>query len=360
MNRFRRPPLALIAAFLLGGIVVPNVRLRWEPAHAAPAAVNPVLQAPEEVYARAAALAGPSVVNIDTEGRVRVRSLFDEDFLLGGPRYQRVTTSGSGIILNPYGDIVTNEHVVGNADSIKVTLEDGHQYTGRVVGTDHSTDVAVIHIAANNLPAARLGSSQQLVPGQLAVAIGNPYGLRFTVTHGIVSATGRPVKVQDRIYENLIQTDCAINPGNSGGALLDREGRVIGINTLVMDAANGVGFAIPIDTAERIVRELKKYGKVKRAWTGIYAGPVTQSIRRYLGIQEDGGAFVEGVVPGSPADEAGVQRGDIVMELGGKHVTDDDSLRRITEGLHIGEKTTIKVFRGNQRAAGEITLREAP
>jgi serine protease Do len=351
-------------AFLLGGWIIPNLRVSWggPQAHASPFGEPDLSRLnPEEVYARAAAIAGRSVVNIDTEKRVRVRSLFfDDDDFFGGPRYRRVAGSGSGVIVSSDGDILTNAHVVEGADTIAVTLPDGRQFKGRVIGSDHSTDVALVKVDGSNLPAAHIGTSQGLVPGQIAVAIGNPLGLRFTVTHGIVSALGRPIKLGDRVYENLIQIDCPINPGNSGGALVDRNGQVIGINTLVAEAANGVGFAIPIDTAQRIASELRKYGKVKRPWTGLYCGPVTPDIQRYFGLDRAEGAFVEGVVPDSPADQAGIRRGDILLEMNGQKVRDDDDLRHMTEKLKIGQKVTVRIRRGDQMGAGEMTIRESP
>ena len=373
LNRFGIG-LGVILAFALGGLILPNLHVNWvgprataEPSESAarggfltPADVARLN--PEEVYARAAALAGPSIVNIDTESRVRVRGFFDDDFFFGGggPRYRRVAGAGSGVIVSTDGDIITNEHVVRGAERIRVTLPDGKSYPGKVLGGDPQTDVALVHIDGVKFPSANIGTVKDLVPGQLAVALGNPLGLRFTVTHGIVSALGRPMKFQERVYENLIQTDCAINPGNSGGALVDREGKVIGINTLVLEA-NGVGFAIPIDTAVRVAKELKQYGKVKRPWTGIFASAVTEQMRQYFQLESSlRGAFVEGIVQGSPADEAGLQRGDIVLELDGKPVRNDDDLRHATEKLKIGQKVTVKILRGDQRASGDMTIRESP
>lgn len=314
---------------------------------------------PDEIYARAARIASRSVVNIDTEKRVRVRGFFFDDDLFG-PRFRRMAGSGSGVILTADGEIVTNEHVVGGAERIVVTLHDGRRFPGTLVGADRSTDVALVKVEAKGLPAAPLGSPQNLVPGQLAVAVGNPLGLRFTVTHGIVSALGRPVRVEDRVYENLIQTDCAINPGNSGGALVDREGKLIGINTLVADAANGVGFAIPIDTAQRIVAQLRKYGKVKRPWTGIYAANMNRYLQSRLGAPSDEGIIVAQVAPNSPADEAGIAPGDIVLELDGKKIASEDQFRRLVESLSIGKKVEIIVWREGRRLRGELTLVEAP
>src|SRR5437016_9499433 len=200
-RRLARFDLVVIVAlaFVLGGWVMPNLHVSWREPVAQAKGTDITTISPDEVYARAAAVAGPSIVNIDTESRVRVRSFFDDDSF-GGPRYRRVSSSGSGVLVSADGEIITNEHVVGNAESIKVTLPDGRAMNGRVLGVDHSTDVALIKVDGANLHPAKIGTSQGLIPGQLTVALGNPLGLRFTVTHGIVSAMGRPIKIGDRVY----------------------------------------------------------------------------------------------------------------------------------------------------------------
>ncbi|HXG22960.1 MAG TPA: trypsin-like peptidase domain-containing protein [Chthonomonadales bacterium] len=357
-----RTLLLVITAFILGGLVLPNIRISWrEPSARAnlPWSKLSANLPPEEIYARAAAIAGPSVVNIDTEKRVRVRRFFfEEEFF--GPRFQRITGSGSGVIIGKNGEIVTNSHVVEGADSIAVTLSDGRTFRGRVIGSDYITDVALVKIDANNLPVARLGTSRDLVPGQLAIAIGNPLGLRFTVTHGIVSQLGRPRTLDGRVYENLIQTDTAINPGNSGGALVDREGKVIGINTLVAEGAQGVGFAIPIDTVMRIAGELRKYGKVKRPWTGMLVTAITEDIQAYFGLPSREGVIVTRVVRGGPADQAGIQPGDILLELAGQRIRNEEDYRRIAGGLRIGQRAGVLILREEGRFRGEIVIQESP
>jgi S1-C subfamily serine protease len=354
--------LLFVAAFLLGGLVLPNIQIAWrEPSAGAnpPWAKLAASLPPEEVYARAAAIAGPSVVNIDTEKRVRVRRFFfEEEFF--GPRYQRVTGSGSGVIIGANGEIVTNSHVVEGADNIVVTLSDGRTFRGRVIGSDYITDVALVKIDAHNLPVARLGTSKSLVPGQLAIAIGNPLGLRFTVTHGIVSQLGRPRTLDGRVYENLIQTDTAINPGNSGGALVDREGKVIGINTLVAEGAQGVGFAIPIDTVMRIAGELRKYGKVKRPWTGMLVTSITEDIQAYFGLPSREGVIVTRIFRGGPADQAGIQPGDILLELAGQRVRHEEDYRRIVGQLRIGQRASVVILREEGRFQGELLIQESP
>src|SRR5579871_5636525 len=245
--------ILVVGAFIVGGLVLPNVRVSWRgPVSQAQATSGlsvapgapPHGLAPDEVYARAAQAAYKSVVNIDTTQRVRVRDLFDDFF---GPRYRNSMSEGSGVIISSDGYILTNEHVVGGPNEvgrrITVTLTNGQQFAGTVLGADHASDVALIKVSGSSLPAAKIGTVRGLVPGQMVVAIGNPLGLRFTVTHGVVSALGRPVSVEDRIYSNLIQHDALINPGNSGGALVDAEGQVIGINTLVSTEGQEIGRA---------------------------------------------------------------------------------------------------------------------
>lgn len=357
--------VVLAALILVAGMwMAPYVRVSWrEPdadAQQAARGGDAVALPPEEIYARAARIGGRAVVNIDTEQRVRTRRFnwFGDELL--GPLRNVPAGTGSGVIINAEGDVVTNQHVVDGADRIIVTLQSGQKFEGALVGADRSTDIAVVRIKGDRLPVATIGSAKNLVPGQIAVAIGSPLGLRFTVTQGIVSALGRPVRVGDRVYENLIQTDCAINPGNSGGALVDRDGRVIGINTLVAASANGVGFAIPIDIAVRIADELRKNGKIRRPWTGMYTAPVTEYIAQRLGLDSTAGAFVQGVAPGSPADEAGIAPGDIVVEFDGKKVASDDDLRHATARLRIGQTVQIAILRDGERLKGDLTLTEAP
>jgi serine protease Do len=375
---FRRSRLriliAVIGAFVLGGLIVPNLRISWrvpdsraEPGSGlgvAPGA-PPKGLAESESYARAAQIASPSVVNIDTQQRVSP-GFMEDDWLSDGPRVR--TTEGSGVIINAKGDILTNEHVVGPAHEenkkIRITLNDGtgRVFTGTVIGADHTTDVALVHIDAPNLPVAQMGTVQGLVPGQMAVAIGNPLGFRFTVTHGVVSALGRPIndEGEGRVYENLIQTDCAINPGNSGGALINLQGQVIGINTIIASRAQGIGFAIPIDTALRVADELKRFGHVKRPWLGLVTVTNTQQLIAYYDLPNVSGVVVARIVPEGPAAGAGLKRGDVITKINGEPVTKEEDIKNIEKRLKIGQQVQFELRRGDQSGKGTLTVGEAP
>ncbi|HZP80195.1 MAG TPA: trypsin-like peptidase domain-containing protein [Chthonomonadaceae bacterium] len=365
--------LTLLAAFVLGGLILPylHIKVSWrEPvSEAAPGSGLGVTVGPPqplseaEAYARAAQIASPAVVNIDTKKRVRVpTSIFDDDW--PSPRYGVASSEGSGVIINSQGDILTNEHVVGAAGEankrISVTLQDGRQFVGTVIGSDHTTDVALVHIEGKNLPVAKLGTVRGLVPGQMVVAIGNPFGFRFTVTHGVISALDRPISTEDRVYERLIQTDCAINPGNSGGALVNLRGEVVGINTIVLNRGQGIGFAIPMDTAVRVANELKRYGKVKRPWLGVFTVTNSPALARFYGLPEKEGAVVANLSPDGPAYAAGIRPGDIITSINGKPVRTDDDLKEAEKKLEIGQRAKLEIQRGDQLGNGVVTVGEAP
>jgi serine protease Do len=363
---FWRLAPALIGAFLLGGWLLPHLRLEWvsgprerDSVTAAPAVVTG-LPGAEEPIARAAAAVSPAVVNIDTVSRVTVGTgdpFFDEFF---GRRTVQRQGEGSGFIIDDRGHILTNEHVVAGANEITVTLANGRRLKGRVVGADRYSDVALVKVSAKSLPAAPLARSQSLRPGQWAIAIGNPYGLQHTVTAGVVSNVGRPVNAGDRAYERLIQTDAAINPGNSGGPLVDGRGRVIGINTVVLENAQGIGFAIPIDVALRVADELIRNGRVNRPWTGFITRTITPEIANYLGMAQATGAIVEQVAPDSPADRAGLRSGDIMLELSGKKIASADGVTAILKKAKIGDRLPTTVLRGDHVLKGEIVVQNAP
>lgn len=234
---------------------------------------------------------------------------------------------GSGIILDRRGLIVTNNHVIDGASQVRISLKDGRTFTGEVVGTDEATDVAVIRVEADDIPAAELGDSERLRVGQFVLAIGNALALPGgpTVSMGVLSAKGRPLPGSDFIFEGLLQTDAAVNPGNSGGPLADLEGRIIGITTMMIPYAQGMGFAIPINTVKKIAQEILENGRVSRRWIGISGVDVTPQLARRYNLQTESGFLVAEVVPRSPADYAGIRNGDVVVGVDGgdvKHTKD--------------------------------------
>ncbi|MEW6498265.1 MAG: HhoA/HhoB/HtrA family serine endopeptidase [Cyanobacteriota bacterium] len=311
---------------------------------------------------------GPAVVRIDASRTVTSRipeafnnPLFRDFFGADIPdqSQQRVERgTGSGFIINSDGMILTNAHVVDGADTVNVTLKDGRSFAGKVVGTDSVTDVAVIKIQANNLPAVPVGDSNQLKPGEWAIAIGNPLGLDNTVTTGIISATGRSssqVGVSDKRVE-FIQTDAAINPGNSGGPLLNASGQVIGMNTAIIQRAQGLGFAIPINTAQRIANELIAKGKVDHPYLGIQMVTLTPELKDNinnnpnsgLSVDEDRGVLIAKVISGSPAAKAGLRAGDVINKINGQPVKNAEDIQKAVEGSQVGSNLQIKLRR-NQR-----------
>jgi len=308
----------------------------------------------------------PAVVFIGTEQVVdrRMRGTPLEEFFLGdGRRTQRRTVQslGSGVIIDPSGTIVTNDHVIRGASAVHVVLADGRQIDAEVVGADAQNDLAVLRIQSKTpLPAAKLGTSSDLMIGETVVAIGSPFGLTKTVTSGVLSAMGRSFKANDQLYIDFLQTDAAINPGNSGGPLLNLDGEVVGINTAIFSGAQGIGFAIPVDKVRRIVQELKSFGKVRPAWVGINAMDLTAATARKLGWDRSDGVLVESVDPGSPAAQAGVHPGDIVAELGGSPVKDADELQARLRGYPARAAMPLVLFRDGQSVQVTVTPTEFP
>lgn len=317
---------------------------------------------------------GPAVVRIDSSRTVtsRVpdafnnpifRQFFGED-LPTSPQERVERGTGSGFILNSNGQIVTNAHVVEGADTVNVVLKDGRTFKGKVLGSDRLTDVAVIKIEANNLPAVTLGNSEQLKPGEWAIAIGNPLGLDNTVTTGIISATGRSssqVGVPDKRVA-FIQTDAAINPGNSGGPLLNASGQVIGVNTAIIQGAQGLGFAIPINTAQRIANELATKGKVEHPYLGIQMVTLTPELKQNinsnpnagLSVQEDKGVLIAKVVPNSPAAKAGLRAGDVIQKVNSQPVKGADEIQKLVENVQVGGNLKLELRRNQSNV--EVTV----
>jgi serine protease Do len=303
----------------------------------------------------------PAVVFIGTESEAespfRGRRSVMEDFFGAPPQRQRQQGLGSGVIVDPNGIIITNDHVIRGASAIHVVLADGRELEADVIGSDANNDLAVLKVSAKQpLPAAKLGTSSDLMIGETVVAIGSPFGLSKTVTSGVVSATGRTFKADGRTYNDFIQTDTAINPGNSGGPLLNVDGDVIGINTAIFASAQGIGFAIPADKVRRIMDELTRFGKVRPAWVGIEAQNLTPKLARQLGWDRTYGAVVTDVEPGSPAEKAGIRRGDVLAEMGGSRVADAEDYITRARGYPARAAFPLVLF----REGGQLTLQVTP
>ncbi|BAZ12079.1 peptidase S1 and S6 chymotrypsin/Hap [Calothrix sp. NIES-4071] len=310
---------------------------------------------------------GPAVVRIDSSRTVKASlpDEFNDPFFRrffgaqGQPQQKRVERgTGSGFILSADGRILTNAHVVDGADTVTVKLQDGRSFQGKVLGRDELTDVAVIKIQANNLPTVTIGNSDQLRSGESAIAIGNPLGFDNTVTTGVISATGRSsslIGAQDKRV-SYIQTDAAINPGNSGGPLLNSRGEVVGMNTAIIQGAQGLGFAIPINTAQRISSQLISTGKVQHPYLGIQMQALTPELKENinsdpnsgLNVDSDKGVLIRRVVPNSPAAQAGIRAGDIIEKLNGQPVADADGVQKAVEDSKIGADLRMDVRRNGQ------------
>ena len=263
---------------------------------------------------------------------------------------------GSGIILDRKGLIVTNNHVIDGANQVHVNLKDGRTFVGEVVGSDEATDVAVIRVNASDLPAAELGNSEALKVGQFVLAIGNALALPGgpTVSMGVLSAKGRPLPGTDFIFEGLLQTDAAVNPGNSGGPLADLDGRIIGITTMMIPYAQGMGFAIPINTVKKIAQEILESGRVSRRWIGISGIDVTPQVARRYDLQAQAGFLIAEVVPRSPADYAGLRGGDVIVGADGGAVNHTKDLLLAISKVGTGGVISLEVNRMGRSGAVEV------
>ncbi len=307
---------------------------------------------------------GPAVVRIDSARTVRRANRFNDPSLrqLPGnspsPNSRVVRGTGSGFIFKSDGLVLTNAHVVDGADTVTVTLKDGREFTGQVLGEDTLTDVAVVKIQATGLPVVKVGNSEQLRPGEWAIAIGNPLGLDNTVTAGIISGTGRSsadVGVPDKRI-NFIQTDAAINPGNSGGPLLNQQGQVIGINTAIIGGAQGLGFAIPINRAQAIANQLIADGRVEHPYLGIQMATLTPTLKETLSrdssngvrVEADAGVVIVGVARNSPAAQAGLRPGDVIQQISGQTVKTADQVQQVVDSSSIGGRLPLEVSRNGR------------
>ncbi|HVN76559.1 MAG TPA: Do family serine endopeptidase [Thermoanaerobaculaceae bacterium] len=338
------------------------------------------LEAQNRAFEHIAAAVTPAIVNIQTTQVIKVQqSPFSQDPFFhqffgemfgpyNVPREQREHALGSGVIVTPDGTIVTNNHVVAKATEIQVMLSDKRVFKARVVGTDPDTDVAVIKIDATGLPTVTWGDSSTLRVGDLVMAFGNPFGLNFTVTRGIVSAVGR-AGLGIESFEDFIQTDAAINPGNSGGALVDVRARLVGISTAIVTGgsgmsgeggSNGIGLAIPANIVRHAMESLIKTGKVERGYLGVSVGDLTEKLAKQFGAPDIAGAVVEDVTAGSPADKAGVKAGDVVRAVDGEKVTSKDQLTSRVASTDPGTTIRLGLIRNGREETVAVTLGTRP
>jgi len=364
--------------------VVSTFRPEWLPSRAGaqlPVSIaQPSSAAPMPVAARpgpapasyydAVQRATPSVVNIFTSKEIPA----PRHPLLNDPIFrrffgdqlpdeaQRAASLGSGVIVSSSGYVLTNHHVVEAADEIEVALADGKKLLAKVVGIDPETDLAVLRLDAENLPAISFGSSDTLRVGDVVLAIGNPFGVGQTVTSGIVSALGR-TGLGINTFENFIQTDAAINPGNSGGALVDAAGNLIGINTAIFSRSGGsmgIGFAIPVSTAKMVLEQIVKSGSVTRGWIGVEVQEITPPVAETFKLGGTRGALIAGVLHGGPADKAGIKPGDVLLEVQGKPVADPAAMLNLIAALAPGSAATMKVKRQGQDVDASVTVGRRP
>src|SRR5882672_861537 len=271
--------------------------------------------------------------------------------------------TGSGFVFTPDGFILTNSHVVHGARTIHVTFADGTSQDADLVGDDPDTDIAVIRVGGHQLPVAALGSSRALQVGQLAIAIGNPYGFQHTVTAGVVSALGRSLRsMTGRLIDDVIQTDAALNPGNSGGPLVNSQGEVIGVNTAIIPFAQGICFATAIDTAKWVVEQLLRFGRVRRGYIGVGGATIPLSRRavRFHGLAAEAGVRVESIEPRGAAQRAGIEPGDVIISYDGENVAGVDALHRLLSAERIGKATRVTLLRRTQKLDLPITATELP
>jgi Do/DeqQ family serine protease len=369
----------------IAGLAVAFVILLWRPEllrhepveiRESPAAMPALARSASGPYSYAAAVqkAVPAVVNINTAKVVAVQpNPFADDPVLRQffgrnlddlirPRQEVETSLGSGVIVSQQGYILTNHHVIQGADAIQVSLRDGRVAQATVVGSDPDTDIAVLKINLKDIPAITLGQSERVQVGDVALAIGNPFGVGQTVTMGIVSATGL-TKLGINVFENFIQTDAAINPGNSGGALVDAEGNLIGINTAILSRSGGfqgIGFAIPTSLAKSVLEDIIQHGRPLRSWLGIEAQGLTPEIERALDLKNASGVIVTGVIRNGPAHKAGLQPGDIITAIDGKKITDARDAMIAILGRRPGTGVTLTVWREGKTQTVQATTIEQP
>ncbi len=377
-RRFGIAGFVLLLVVLIAGWWLQPAEADAARAAAAPAVTSatpaPVPPGRVDSYADVVSQVAPAVVTIRSERRVRATSFGDDDgenlfqqffgrqFRM--PRQPQVEGAlGSGVIVRSDGYILTNNHVVENAQQIRVDLPDHRTFAAKLVGSDAPSDLAVLHIDATNLPVVRIGDSSAVRVGDVVLAVGDPLGVGETVTMGIVSAKGRVTGLGDGSFEDFIQTDAPINQGNSGGALVDTRGELIGINSQIMSPSGGnigIGFAIPSDMAENVMQQIVKTGRVRRGMLGVTVQTVTSDIAANLGLKQVRGAIVSSVQADGPGDHAGVQQGDVITALNGRPVTDSNELRNEIAGTAPGSRVSLSVLRDGHERQIEATLGQLP
>ncbi len=315
----------------------------------------------------------PSVVSIRSERTVTVspKEGFGKDFFKGTPfedffnapegpsTKKKQRGEGSGVIVSPEGYILTNYHVVSEADKLTVRLFDGRELKGTIQGTDPKTDLAVVHVDAKDLPVATLGDSNKLQVGEWAIAIGSPFGLEKTVTVGVISAKGR-TGLGTATYEDFVQTDASINPGNSGGPLVNIDGEVVGINAMIIQPGQGIGFAIPINLAKNIMMDLIKHREVVRPWVGIGLQDLTQDLMEHFNLKEREGALISQVFEGDPAEKAGLKAGDIIVDIDGIKIKSSQDVVREVLKKQVGQKIELEVVREGKQIKVSVTTARMP
>lgn len=373
----------LISIGVIAGVIISS-NLGWIPLGQArvepiPPRITQHLAETEKAFVEISKRVTPAVVNISTTKTMKgleksplspffqdpfFRRFFGDELFREHemPRKHKEQSLGSGVIVSEDGYIVTNNHVVEGADEIKVVLSDRREFVGKVVGADPKTDLSVVKIKASELPAIVWGDSDQIEVGEFVLAIGSPFGLNQTVTSGIISAKGRAnVGIAD--YEDFIQTDAAINPGNSGGALVNIRGELIGINTAIFTRSGGymgIGFAVPSNMAKSVMDSLVKGGKVTRGWLGVYIQDITPELAKQFNLNANTGALVSDVMEGSPAEKAGLQRGDVIVQYNGKEVENNSHLRNMVAQTPVGKATDVKIIRDGQTEVLKVTIGELP
>ena len=359
--RFRL--VAIVLSICVSGLVYPGASLAHE--------LNR-----ETAVVKAVRAVSPAVVNISSAYEVRKRTSpfsgfgmnpFFEEFFRDfyDPRFERRqehTSLGSGVIIDgTKGLILTNAHVIQKTGTIKVILENELEFEAKIVGADPDSDLAVLKIdSENRLPAINMGSSNDLMIGETVIAIGNPFGFSHTVTTGVISAINRSIRADDRVYHDFIQIDASINPGNSGGPLLNINGDLIGINTAIYAKAQGIGFAIPIGKARKIISDLIQYGEVKQAWIGITVQDMDEKLASYLAAAGKKGVIVKSVEPQSPAEKAGLKESDIIFSIGNKKVNSVDDYQSVAKSLAAGDTMQASVWRNGKEKTIAVETKVFP